>query len=91
MNRSKLRHSHSEQAADIEEEVVQVWRLEECPKCRGNIFLESDSSGWFVKCLQCGYTLYLESVLRVESDENTRKKCFVITQRTSVGGGRYAG
>ncbi len=40
-----------------------------CPKCKGNIFFEPDSSvsykgqprAWQGWCLQCGYTLYLQA------------------------------
>jgi ribosomal protein S27AE len=31
-----------------------------CPKCGGNIYLDSDEHGWFEHCLQCGYTSDLE-------------------------------
>ncbi|MFO8101371.1 MAG: hypothetical protein R6U37_04265 [Dehalococcoidia bacterium] len=30
-----------------------------CPRCRGDIFLDSDSDGWLLMCLQCGYRKYL--------------------------------
>jgi hypothetical protein len=26
-----------------------------CSRCRGDVYLDCDLYGWFVKCLQCGY------------------------------------
>jgi len=34
-----------------------------CPKCGGNIFLDRDLYGWYEKCLQCGYTCDLETIV----------------------------
>jgi hypothetical protein len=36
-----------------------------CPKCGGNIYLDTDFYGWYEECLQCGYTKNLEKVSRV--------------------------
>ncbi len=33
-----------------------------CPKCGGNLFLDSDQYGWYEQCLQCSYTGYLKSI-----------------------------
>ncbi len=33
-----------------------VW-LQACPRCRGDLILESDLFGEFVSCLQCGTIL----------------------------------
>ena len=33
-----------------------------CPKCRGNIYLSNDYYGRYEQCLQCGYTLDLDSI-----------------------------
>jgi ribosomal protein S27AE len=34
-----------------------------CPKCGGNLFLDSDHYGWYEQCLQCSYTGYLETII----------------------------
>ena len=34
-----------------------------CPKCGGNIYLDSDRFGWNEQCLQCGVTLYLDTII----------------------------
>ena len=26
-----------------------------CPKCGGNVYLDSDHFGWYEECLMCGY------------------------------------
>jgi Zn-finger nucleic acid-binding protein len=33
-----------------------MW-LKACPRCRGDLFLESDEYGRFVNCIQCGGVL----------------------------------
>ncbi|GEM_PF-2055277 len=30
-----------------------------CPRCKGDIFFDSDPDGSFLMCLQCGYRTYL--------------------------------
>ena len=29
--------------------------LRACPRCNGDVFLEEDTDGYYVVCLQCGY------------------------------------
>ena len=31
-----------------------------CPRCRGDMYLDSDAYGYFRKCLQCGRIFELE-------------------------------
>lgn len=33
-----------------------IW-LKACPRCRGDLFLDSDAYGRFVSCIQCGNIL----------------------------------
>ena len=33
-----------------------------CPKCGGNIYLDSDYYGWFEECIQCGYTRNMQKI-----------------------------
>lgn len=33
-----------------------MW-LKACPRCRGDLFLDSDAYGRFVSCIQCGNIL----------------------------------
>jgi hypothetical protein len=39
-----------------------------CPKCGGNVYLDTDYYGWYEECLQCGYTKNLAKVTRVSVD-----------------------
>jgi hypothetical protein len=34
-----------------------------CPKCGGNILVNSDEHGWYEHCLQCSYTHDLAPVV----------------------------
>lgn len=35
-----------------------------CPRCGGNIYVDSDHFGWYEQCLQCGVTLCLDTVVQ---------------------------
>ena len=35
-----------------------------CPKCGGNLYLDSDHYGWYEKCLQCAFTRDLTVVYK---------------------------
>jgi ssDNA-binding Zn-finger/Zn-ribbon topoisomerase 1 len=37
----------------------------ECPKCRGNVYLEKDHFGWYQQCLQCGFIQNLGKDIQV--------------------------
>ena len=41
-----------------------------CPKCGGNVFLDSDHFGWYEGCLQCGYSRNLKKILKVENADH---------------------
>lgn len=30
-------------------------KLQKCPKCNGNVYVDRDEYGWFVECIFCGY------------------------------------
>ena len=31
-------------------------KLGRCPRCGGNMFLDTDPDGWYEECLQCSYS-----------------------------------
>ena len=53
---------------------VEMWRFKSCAKCRGDMFLDKDSEGWYEQCLQCGYTHYLDSIFDMDKGSNGRRK-----------------
>ena len=32
-----------------------MWKLDMCPRCGGDIFVDRDMDGWYEECLQCSY------------------------------------
>ncbi len=42
-----------------------MWRVKSCPKCKGDVYAEQDSSGWNEICLQCGHEQALQTVFVV--------------------------
>ncbi len=55
-----------------------MWKLKGCPKCNGDIFLEKDVSGWYERCLQCGYNRDMLSVVEVRELSSGKKKELVL-------------
>ena len=41
-----------------------------CSRCDGNVYLDKDQYGWYVKCLQCGHTSDLRPVSEVNVDND---------------------
>jgi hypothetical protein len=39
-------------------------RLKSCPRCRGDIYIESATYGNYEKCLQCGWEREIEPVVQ---------------------------
>jgi len=50
------------------EVVIVMWRFKSCPKCSGNLFIDSDTDGWYVQCLQCGYRGDQDNMLKAERE-----------------------
>ena len=38
-----------------EGDIMVVWKMRNCPRCGGDIFLDTDGTLFFDHCLQCGY------------------------------------
>jgi len=63
-----------------------MWKFKSCPKCGGDIFLDSDQYGWFEHCLQCGYTGGLKPIFEVEekpADEEKKKERVAASRKRS--------
>ena len=50
------------------------WMLKGCPRCAGDMLVDSDEDGWYAKCMQCSYRSELEKTAesgkqRVKNDE----------------------
>jgi predicted nucleic-acid-binding Zn-ribbon protein len=58
-----------------------MWKLKGCPKCQGDVFLEKDASGWYERCLQCGYNRDMAVVVEVKQQPSGKKKELVLQRR----------
>ncbi|MBI2832624.1 MAG: hypothetical protein HYX79_10255 [Chloroflexi bacterium] len=38
-----------------------MWKLKGCPRCGGDVFLSREDGDWYMECLQCSYTGYLNA------------------------------
>jgi len=45
-----------------------MWKFKSCPKCAGDLFVDWDTNGWYVECLQCGYLSDLDSMRKIKNE-----------------------
>jgi len=50
-----------------------MWNFKECPRCRGDIYIDEDLGRVYEKCLQCGYERELERI-SVQRENQTGQK-----------------
>jgi len=43
-----------------------LWKLKDCPRCGGDLFIDRDLDSWYAQCLQCSYRRELESPAELE-------------------------
>ena len=41
-----------------------MWKLDSCPRCKGDMFLYEDVDGWYEQCLQCSYRHELKELAK---------------------------
>jgi hypothetical protein len=50
--------------------------LKACPRCKGDLYLDSDAYGTYRKCLQCGRSLELEARRTANAETGIDKLAF---------------
>jgi len=38
------------------------WKLKECPRCGGDVFIDKDLETWYEQCLQCSHRRELKQL-----------------------------
>jgi hypothetical protein len=51
-----------------------IWKLKNCPRCRGDMFLDSDMDGWYEQCMQCSYRKELKTLVELREKIGQTKK-----------------
>ena len=46
------------------------WKLKGCPRCGGDLFIDSDIEGWFEQCLQCAHWRLLPKAVPVVAERD---------------------
>ena len=41
-------------AATLKQNTASLW-LKACRRCKGDVYRENDSYGWYLQCFQCGW------------------------------------
>jgi hypothetical protein len=55
-----------------------VWKVKNCPRCGGDMFIDRDIYGWYEKCLQCGYCCELRDLDEFKQGTGRKNKRFVV-------------
>ena len=57
-----------------------MWRLKNCPRCGGDMFIDRDFYGWYEKCLQCAYCCELRTLESLDEKPaiNDRKQIMAV-------------
>ncbi len=50
------------------------WKLNACPRCQGDLFVDRDSDGWFEQCLQCGYRREMRPIAEIKRQSAETKR-----------------
>ena len=61
-------------------EGIIMFYFKACTKCRGDLTLEKDPYGDFLKCMQCG------KLIDVEIKDGSRRSPLIETERRAIGG-----
>jgi hypothetical protein len=80
--------TNKEEFAGAKTKMKMKWTHKNCPRCKGNVYLEKDMYGWYEQCLQCGYsrdldTLYVEQILAAREDITSKLPSSYVTARKS--------
>ncbi len=51
-----------------------MMRLKACPRCGGDVIVESDLHGWYELCLQCGFQRDLPNMAKSQFAPSKAKK-----------------
>jgi len=49
-----------------------MWKLDMCPRCGGDIFVDRDMDGWYEECLQCSHRHDLESTAEYKGQPSSK-------------------
>jgi len=61
-----------------------IWKLKSCPKCGGDMFLDTDiDKSWYEQCLQCSYRHELRSIYESKEEPMPEKREKVLVGRAT--------
>lgn len=65
-----------------------VW-FKDCPRCKGDVFLDQDNCGWYKQCIQCGYVRDITDKVEIsQCREERRDKLSRRSEYAPNSGGR---
>ena len=58
-----------------------TWKLKSCPRCRGDMFIDRDTYGWYEECMQCGFHNELESMVEFSEKLGQTRKAPTLSEK----------
>ena len=65
---------------------IMQWKFKSCPRCDGDMFIESDLYGWYQQCLQCGHVHSLRSTVELVPQARSEREQERLVTTLSKGG-----
>ena len=56
-----------------------------CPRCKGDVAIDSDHYGWYEYCVQCGYVHELVTITEIEERLTEKERNIVFILRKHKG------
>lgn len=44
-----------------------MWKIKDCPRCKGDLLIDRRTDPWYEQCLQCGYRCESRNTPRFEA------------------------
>ena len=51
-----------------------TWKIKNCPRCGGDIYIDAELNGFYEQCLQCGYEHHLPTRSNRTSTAEIRRR-----------------
>lgn len=51
-----------------------LWKLKNCPRCGGDVFIDRDLDTWYAQCLQCSHRHEMDSPDEMISPDELEKQ-----------------
>jgi len=66
-----------------------TWKFKGCPRCKGDIFIDQETDGYYEHCLLCGYVREIETVTLASKGKSSTEKESRKEEQSVLSGSQY--